>query len=86
MDVTEVPLGDTAMRMVATRIKSYECWPLSFIDQQKLAAAGLYCTGYEDVTRCPFCNLLFGYWKFGENPFCKHRGKPPLRLLQRTMV
>jgi hypothetical protein len=75
MDVTDVPLQDKCMQLVVRRIKSYDCWPLSFIDTQEMGAAGLYYTGYEDVRRFPFCKNLFMYWTVGDHPFCKHRGQ-----------
>jgi hypothetical protein len=77
MDVTELALKDEYMQMAVCRIKSYEDWPLSFMDTQEMALAGLYYTGYKDVTCCPFCTLLFMYWTVNDHPFCKNRRVSP---------
>jgi hypothetical protein len=43
------------------------------MDTEEMAAAGFYFTGYGDLVRCPFSKVLMGYWKSGDNPFCKHQ-------------
>jgi hypothetical protein len=77
MDVSKLPLMDPMMKKHAARLKTYESWPLSFMDKNEMAAAGFYFTGFGDMVRCPFCKVLMGYWKSGDNPFFDHKRRSP---------
>jgi hypothetical protein len=61
------------MKNYAARLKTYEGWSLTFMDKDEVAAVGFYFTGYGDMLRCPFCKVLVGYWKSGDNTFDSHK-------------
>jgi hypothetical protein len=63
------------MLKYTNRLKSYETWPLSFMDKNEMVAAGFYCTGIGDTVRCPFCGVEIGYRRFGDNPFSDHKSR-----------
>jgi hypothetical protein len=65
------------MKTQADRLKTYEHWPLSFLDKNEIAAAGFYLTGYGDLVRCPFCKVLMGYWKSGDERLFDHKRLRP---------
>jgi hypothetical protein len=75
--VNKLSLVDVVMVLQAVRLKSYESWPLSFMDPEEMDAAGFYYTGYGDFVSCPFCKALMGYWTSDDMPFDKHKQLRP---------
>jgi hypothetical protein len=45
------------MKKEADRLRTYDRWPVSFMNKNDMAAAGLYFMGSEDMVRCPFCGV-----------------------------
>jgi E3 ubiquitin-protein ligase XIAP len=65
------------MLKYANRLKTYENWPLSFMDKTEMTAGEFYFTGVRDIVRCLFCRVEIGYWKLGDNPFSDHKSGSP---------
>jgi hypothetical protein len=42
-----------------------------------MSAAEFHFTGYGYMVRCPFCKVLMGYWKSGDNPFFENKHRSP---------
>lgn len=54
------------------RLKTFNCWPLSYPDPKTMAAVGLYYTGVGDVTRCYFCKVAILHWERTDSPVVEH--------------
>ncbi|XP_017881008.1 death-associated inhibitor of apoptosis 1-like [Ceratina calcarata] len=57
----------------AARLQSFENWPVSYIEPEKLAAAGFYYTGEGDVVRCFECQIEIREWVEGDVPMVDHQ-------------
>jgi len=64
------------MKSEADRPKTFEKWPVAFIDKNNLAAAGFYFTNSSDVVCCAFCGAQVGHWE-GYDPFKDHQHWSP---------
>lgn len=60
-------------RMEEVRLRSYDNWPVPFMDPAKLAAAGFYYTGLSDIVRCFECKVEICEWCEGDNPMVDHQ-------------
>ncbi|KAK9298200.1 hypothetical protein QLX08_008365 [Tetragonisca angustula] len=60
-------------RFEAARLQSFENWPVSYIEPEKLAAAGFYYTGDGDKVRCFECQVEIGQWVEGDIPMVDHQ-------------
>ncbi|XP_076549096.1 baculoviral IAP repeat-containing protein 7-B isoform X1 [Osmia lignaria lignaria] len=60
-------------RFEAARLQSFENWPVSYIEPEKLAAAGFYYTGEGDKVRCFECQVEICQWVEGDNPMVDHQ-------------
>ena len=60
------------LKSEADRRKTYEGWPVPFMDINHLSAAGFYFTNQADVVRCAFCGVEMGYWEEGDDAFKDH--------------
>jgi hypothetical protein len=56
---------------------SYKEWPVAFLDPTQMVSAGLYFTQYTDLVCCPFCNIVIGGWRAGDDPFERHTRLSP---------
>ena len=65
------------MKKESDRRKTYETWPVSFMDPHRLSAAGFYYTDQNDVVRCAFCGVEVGRWEEGDDPFRDHQRWAP---------
>lgn len=65
------------LKSEADRYKTFESWPVSFIDKHKLAAAGFYYINRDDIVRCAFCEVEVGNWEEGDDPMRDHRRWQP---------
>jgi hypothetical protein len=65
------------MKSEADRRKTYERWPVSFMDTNHLSAAGFYYTNQGDVVRCAFCGVEVGRWEEGDDAFRDHQRWSP---------
>jgi len=61
------------MKIEADSRKTYDEWPVPFMDKNQLAAAGFYLTNWGDVVRCAFCGVVVSYWKEGDDAFIDHQ-------------
>jgi hypothetical protein len=61
------------MKKEADRLRTYDRWPVSFVNTNELAAAGFSFIGSEDMVRCPFCGMQVGRWEPGDDPFREHK-------------
>ncbi|XP_069680761.1 baculoviral IAP repeat-containing protein 7-B isoform X2 [Periplaneta americana] len=59
------------------RRKTYEKWPVAFMDPNRLSAAGFYYKNLEDIVRCAFCGVEVGRWEQGDDPFRDHQRWSP---------
>jgi len=75
------------MKSEADRRKTYEGWPVSFMDKNQLSAAGFYFTNRGDVVRCAFCGVEVGRWEEGDDALRDHqRWSPSCGFIQGLMV
>ena len=59
------------MKCETDRRRTYERWPVPFMDINRLSAAGFYYTNQGDVVHCAFCGIEVGQWEEGEfQRFC----------------
>ncbi|RWS08783.1 putative inhibitor of apoptosis-like protein [Dinothrombium tinctorium] len=67
------------MDVKSKRIESFELlgWPISKPTPEEMAEAGLYCVGFHDHVKCPFCHVYFASWAETENPFEVHKRTSP---------
>lgn len=65
------------MKRESDRRKTYESWPITFMDPHRLSAAGFYYTDQNDVVRCAFCGVEVGRWEEGDDPFRDHQRWAP---------
>jgi hypothetical protein len=77
MSADKVKLVDLIMELPGVRRKSYEDWPVTFMDPNKMAAAGFYYTCHGDVVRCPFCKAMPALWTAGDDPLDRHKRLSP---------
>lgn len=59
-------------RFEQARLQSYQNWPISYMEPEKLAAAGFYYTGEIDKVRCFECHVEICQWVEGDNPMVDH--------------
>jgi hypothetical protein len=68
------------MRREADRLKTFEKWPVAFMDPRSMSAAGFYYVNerdVRDVVRCAFCGVEVGCWEEGDDPFTDHQRWSP---------
>lgn len=70
-------MQDLDMKKEADRLRTYEKWPVSFMDKNDMSAAGFYFTDREDVVRCAFCGVEVGRWEQGDDPLRDHQRWSP---------
>ncbi|XP_004519914.1 death-associated inhibitor of apoptosis 1 isoform X2 [Ceratitis capitata] len=66
------------------RLKSFENWPLQWLNKKELAQTGLVYTGEDDKVKCYFCAVEIGRWERDDQPINEHlRFSPNCPLLRR---
>lgn len=65
------------MKCEADRLKTYEKWPVVFMDPHRLSAAGFYYMNRGDGVHCAFCGVEVGRWEEGDDPFTDHQRWAP---------
>lgn len=68
------------------RLRTFEKWPLDFIDVKELAMTGMYYTGDQDKTACHFCGVEIFKWQDGDFPVIEHLRWSPSCLLMRRRI
>jgi hypothetical protein len=77
MDLSTTMFTDSEMFKEADRIKTFDKWPVYFISNNALAAAGFYFLGRHDWFRCPFYGVQIVVWELGDDPLsCRRRWAP----------
>lgn len=59
-------------RSEAERLKTFEEWPLDFIDKHVLAQTGMFYTRDSDKVKCYFCEVEIGRWEQSDHPVTEH--------------
>lgn len=54
------------------RLATFNNWPLSFIQPEKLAQLGFYYIGQPDMVKCYFCRVEIGMWEDGDDVLTDH--------------
>lgn len=66
------------------RLKTFDNWPLEWLDKRELANTGLFYTGDGDTVQCYFCEIELSRWERDDDPFNEHiRFSPNCPLLRR---
>jgi len=68
----DVLISDLIMKSDADRRKTFEKWPVIFIDKNRLAVAGFYYTKLSNVVCFEFCEVQVGH-REGDDPFKDHQ-------------
>lgn len=69
---TDKKMDNHDYRIEEDRLRSYENWPIPYINPAKLAAAGFYYTNEGDKVRCFECKVQIEEWFEGDNPMAEH--------------
>jgi hypothetical protein len=77
MSAYKVEMLYLIMELPGVQLRSYEDWPVTFMDPEKIAAAGFYYTCHGDVVRCPFCKGMQAVWTVGDEPLDRHKQLSP---------
>lgn len=65
------------MRREEERIKTFDKWPISFLNPDQLARNGFYYLGRGDEVRCAFCKVEIMRWEEGDDPALDHQRWAP---------
>lgn len=72
------------LNVEANRLRTFENWPVSFIDKHQLALLGFYYYGPNDLVKCYFCGVEVGMWEEGDDVLSDHmRWSPSCNLIRR---
>lgn len=77
--ISDIPVGNSGLNLLceSDRLKTFENWPVSFMNVNDLAAAGFYYLNKGDLVRCPYCSIEVGKWVEGDDPVADHRRHSP---------
>ena len=56
----------------AQRLRTFDRWPIPFIDKNQLAMLGFYYFGPHDLVKCYFCRIEVGMWEEGDDVLTDH--------------
>lgn len=62
----------TNLRRESERLKTFDNWPVKFLESSKLASAGFYYLKRGDKVRCVFCGVELCDWRPGDDPMGDH--------------
>ncbi|KAH8371726.1 hypothetical protein KR093_008727, partial [Drosophila rubida] len=66
------------------RLRTFDNWPVLFLDKKDLALTGMFYTNQEDKVKCYFCEVEIGRWERDDHPVLEHqRWSPNCPLLRR---
>uniref|UniRef100_A0A1A9VKX9 RING-type domain-containing protein n=1 Tax=Glossina austeni TaxID=7395 RepID=A0A1A9VKX9_GLOAU len=66
------------------RLKTFDNWPLDWLNKNELAMTGMFYMGEEDKCKCYFCEVEIGRWEREDQPMSEHlRWSPNCPLLRR---
>lgn len=82
-----IPLRPVDFKREAERLRTYENWPVAFLEGKRMAEAGFYYTRKSDLVKCAFCGIEIGKWEEGDDPIRDHlRWKPHCAFLKNLNV
>ncbi|XP_076384500.1 death-associated inhibitor of apoptosis 1-like [Megalopta genalis] len=54
------------------RLRSFEFWPIEYIQPEELAAAGFYYLGQDDFVACFACDIELHRWQHNDRAMSEH--------------
>lgn len=66
------------LNVEAQRLRTFDRWPIPFIDKHQLALLGFYYFGPRDLVKCYFCGIEVGMWEEGDDVLADHVRWSPL--------
>ena len=66
------------LNVEAQRLRTFDRWPILFIDKHQLALLGFYYFGPCDLVKCYFCGIEVGMWEEGDDVLADHVRWSPL--------
>jgi baculoviral IAP repeat-containing protein 7/8 len=60
-----------------SRLNTFVAWPNTYIRSEKLADAGFYYNGINDMVICHHCGIAIDNWSRGEDPCNRHATSSP---------
>lgn len=66
------------LNVEAQRLRTFDRWPVPFIDKHQLALLGFYYFGPGDLVKCYFCGIEVGMWEEGDDVLADHVRWSPL--------
>lgn len=66
------------LNVEAQRLRTFDRWPIPFIDKHQLALLGFYYFGPCDLVKCYFCGIEVGMWEEGDDVLADHVRWSPL--------
>ncbi|PYZ99355.1 baculoviral IAP repeat-containing protein 7 [Penaeus vannamei] len=63
----------TALLYESVRRQTFSTWTLTFLDPDKLAAAGFFYLRTDDHVQCAFCQGIVGFWDPSDDPLTEHK-------------
>ena len=66
------------LNVEAQRLRTFDRWPVAFIDKHQLALLGFYYFGPCDLVKCYFCGIEVGMWEEGDDVLADHVRWSPL--------
>ena len=73
------PIGNDDMENEEQRLRSFQRnkgWP-GVVDPDRMAAAGFYFTGVDDIVKCFACDVSLRRWEAEDDPLEEHRRNQP---------
>ena len=64
-------------KTIESRIKSFENWPINYLNSVNLAEAGFFCSGKTDAVICYYCGVCIYNWEPSDEPFTEHARRSP---------
>lgn len=68
------------------RLKTFENWPLEYIDKHLLAKIGFYYLGNGDRVKCFVCSYEIYNWEENDDPIADHKRYSPYCRLMRGLT
>lgn len=62
-----------ALLYESVRRQTFSTWTLTFLDPDKLAAAGFFYLRTDDHVQCAFCQGIVGFWDPSDDPLTEHK-------------
>ncbi|KAG5670141.1 hypothetical protein PVAND_000423 [Polypedilum vanderplanki] len=73
MNISSQTGQEIDLKRVENRLRTFDNWPIGFIDKSDLANAGFYYLNNSDQVRCVECGGVIGQWEQGDVPLLEHK-------------